>query len=225
MGKRGPKPVGRVLTEWSSEFAYALGLLTTDGSLSKDGRHINFTSGEEAQIRNFQDCLNLKDIKVGRKASGFTSEKKYYQIQFGDVLFFKWLLDFGLMPNKSKTLGVLKVPDKYFFDFLRGCFDGDGSINAYWDPRWHSSYMYYVNFASASPAFLDWLLSTIERLAGIRGCINAGGRGVQHLRYAKYGTKILLDEIYYSDNAPCLKRKFTKAQKIFTIDQQHNNES
>ena len=29
------------------------------------------------------------------------------------------------MPNKSKVLGVIEVPRKYFFDFLLGAFDGD----------------------------------------------------------------------------------------------------
>jgi len=33
---------------WSADFAYAVGLLTTDGSLSIDGRHINLTSKRKA---------------------------------------------------------------------------------------------------------------------------------------------------------------------------------
>ncbi|MDI6602577.1 MAG: LAGLIDADG family homing endonuclease [Patescibacteria group bacterium] len=30
--------------KWSSELAYLVGLITTDGSLSVDGRHLNITS-------------------------------------------------------------------------------------------------------------------------------------------------------------------------------------
>ena len=36
--------------KWTSELAYAVGLLTTDGSLSKDGRHIDLTSKDVEQL-------------------------------------------------------------------------------------------------------------------------------------------------------------------------------
>ena len=223
MGKRGPAPRGQVSTIWSSNLAYAVGLITTDGSLSINGRHINLTSKDREQVVNFKKCLGLKHIKIGRKSSGYSKKKLYYQVQFGDVLFYKWLMDLGLKPNKSKTLGSLTIPDQYFFDFLRGCFDGDGSINAYWDPRWHSSFMFYLNFVSASPQFLLWLQSTIIRLASAKGTINhSEAIRTSHLRYAKSATKILFNRMYYNKNIPYLKRKLVKAQKIFKIDKKHN---
>lgn len=223
MGKRGPKPLGQVSTKWSSDLAYAVGLLASDGNLSKDGRHMDLTSKDKGQIIAFKNCLDL-NVKIGMKTSGYTGRNDYFRVQFGDVLFYQWLLDIGLAPNKSKTLGELKIPDEHFFDFLRGCFDGDGSMYAYWDPRWHSSYMFYLNFASASPLFLSWLQSTIKRLAKVKGRIGSGGRGrsTQQLRFAKRETTVLFNKMFYSPDIPFLKRKFTKAQKIFTIDQQHN---
>ncbi len=33
------KPLGRVKIEWSDKFAYAIGLVASDGNLSPDGRH------------------------------------------------------------------------------------------------------------------------------------------------------------------------------------------
>ena len=45
-----------------------------------------------------------------------------------------------------KKLKSVVMPKKYFFDFLRGHFDGDGSFYSYWDKRWKSSYMFYVSF-------------------------------------------------------------------------------
>lgn len=44
---------------WNTKFAYAVGLMTTDGCLSKDKRHIDFTSKDLEQILNFQKCLNI----------------------------------------------------------------------------------------------------------------------------------------------------------------------
>lgn len=218
--KRGAKPQKRIAIQWTPDFAYALGLLTTDGNLSKDGRHLNFTSKEKELVKLFSTCLNLQN-KIGRKISGFTGKKIYFQIQFGDVEFYKWCLGIGLKPNKSKTLTKLKVPDKYFFDFLRGCFDGDGSIYAYWDPRWHSSYMFYLAFASGSLDFLKWLQDTTGRLIKIPGKIQLSGR-VWQLRFAKKDTLAIINKMYRSKNIPYLKRKFTKAKKIFEIEKNHN---
>lgn len=85
---------------------------------------------------------------------------------------------------RLRFLEILEI----FFDFLRGCFDGDGSMYAYWDPRWRSSYMFYVCFASASPRFLEWIQVTVEHLSGVRGKIGTTGSGrVQQLRFAKKG--------------------------------------
>ncbi|MFH1694205.1 MAG: LAGLIDADG family homing endonuclease [Patescibacteria group bacterium] len=221
MSKRGRKPLGKTSTRWTPELAYAVGLLATDGNLSKDERHMDFTSKDKSLVITFQNCLGLEN-KIGKKSSGYTNQKDYFHSQFGDVLFYRWLLGLGLKPNKSKTLGRLKIPDRYFFDFFRGCFDGDGSVYAYWDPRWHSSYMFYLTIASSSPAFLKYLQDSLENLVGIQGKISAGGRGSLHLRFAKKDTQILVKKMYYADSVPKLERKFTKIEKIFRINQSHN---
>lgn len=120
--------------KWSPNLAYVTGLISTDGNLSIDKRHIDFTSKDIQLIKTFKKCLGLKN-KIGLKTSGF-SDKKYPHVQFGDVRLYKWFLSIGLTVKKSKTIGKLKIPKKYFFDFLRGHFDGDGSCYSYWDPRW-----------------------------------------------------------------------------------------
>ncbi len=225
MGKRGPKPRDPATIEWSPRLAYAVGLIATDGCLSGDGRHITLTSKDKEQIITFRSCLGLERIKIGKYASGRSGQggrKDCLRLQFGDVGFYRWLLGIGLTPNKSKTIGPLKIPDRYFFDFFRGCFDGDGCIYGYWDPRWRSSYMYYCGIASASPVFLRWLQEVIERFVGVRGKISRAGGGTQQLRFAKAGTKVILKKMYHTKDAPYLKRKFVKAEKILTIDKQHN---
>ena len=55
------KPKGKVKIEWSPDFAYAIGLITTDGNLSPDGRHVNFTSKDLELIKNFH--RGLRDRK------------------------------------------------------------------------------------------------------------------------------------------------------------------
>jgi len=186
------RPLGKVKIKWSPEFAYAIGLLTTDGNLSPDGRHINFTSKDRELAETFKRILKIDNV-IGRKARGYEQEKKYFVIQFGDVLFYRFLETIGLMPNKSKLLGSLEIPDIYFFDFLRGHFDGDGTFYSYWDPRWRSSFMFYTEFISASRKHIDWLQKTLLEKLKIKGHItHSGGKVCYQLKYAKKESVILL---------------------------------
>jgi len=221
MGKRGVKPRQQVSTKWSPQLAYAVGLIATDGYLSKDKRHIDFTSEDIELIELFTKCLGLNHLKIGFKVG--STGKKCPRVQFGDVNFYQWLEGIGIGNKKSLTIGRVKVPKNYFFDFLRGCFDGDGTIYAYWDPRWRSSYMFYIAFASGSLTFLVWLQETIYQHAGIEGKIKRSRQWYQ-LAFAKKASRRLFQKMFHSKEIPYLKRKFLKAQKIFDIDAAHNLE-
>lgn len=218
MGKRGPKPEGKVKIKWSPDFAYAVGLITTDGNLSPDGRHINFTSKDRELIDLFQKTLNIK-IHIGRKASGSVREKKYFVAQFSDVLFYKFLLSIGLIPRKSKTLREVYIPEKYFYDFLRGHFDGDGCTHSYWDPRWRSSFMFYTIFVSASKDHVAWIRNKLYRNIGVRGHITGKGKQgtVYQLKYAKRESLRVLRKMYHSKSLPALSRKRLKIEKMLSI--------
>lgn len=203
--------------EWSPHFAYAVGLLVTDGSLSKDGRHIILVSKDLLQLLNFKKALNINN-SIGHTRSGYNG-KLCTRVQFGDVMFYKFLLYIGLMPNKTKTIGSLKIPQKYFFDFLRGHFDGDGSTYSYFDPRWKSSFMFYTAFVSASKTHVLWLQEEIRKLLGIHGYITGSGKrkSVYQLKYAKAESLRLLRKMYYSKNVMHLSRKRLKVEKMMRI--------
>jgi hypothetical protein len=194
---------------WSSELAYAIGLITTDGNLSKDGRHLEFTSKDMEQIRNFKYCLGLR-VKVSLKSSGYTGVRVPH-VQFGNVKFYRFLLSLGLHPAKSKTLNAVNVPDKYFFDFLRGHFDGDGHLYSYWDSRWKNSFMYYLAFSSASPKHILWLRTKLKQLLGVQGHITrAKGQSVEQLKYAKREGLLIFRKMYASSDCITLTRKRKK---------------
>lgn len=205
------KPKGKVKIEWSPNFAYAIGLLVTDGNLSPDGRHINFTSKDIELIKNFQRGLGISG-HIGIKARAKEHQKEYFVCQFGDVLFYRFLLSIGLMPRKSKRLNTIDVPDKYFFDFLRGHFDGDGTFYSYWDPRWRSSFMFYTVFLSASQQHIQWLQKKIDGFLGIKGHVNKAKKdSVYQLKYAKNDSWILLQRLYPPHSSVLyLKRKHLK---------------
>jgi hypothetical protein len=197
------KPLSKIKIQWSPEFAYCIGLITSDGNLSKDGRHINFTSKDKQLIDIFVDSLKIKN-KISMKGSGTIKEKNIFFVQFGDVNFYRFLQGIGLTPNKSKTLGQIQVPDKYFFDFLRGHFDGDGT--------------FYSVFISASKEHILWLQEKIKRRLGIEGHITKSGSQVCYqLKYAKSDSHKLLPKIYSHGNNLCLSRKYLKIKNALAI--------
>lgn len=219
MGKRGPKPKGKVELKWSSGFAYAIGLIVSDGSLSKDGRHVAFVSKDLELIKTFLKCLKTKS-SIGQKTSGHKSVNKCFVVQLGDVLFYNFLLNIGIMPNKSKIIGKVSIPDKYVFDFLRGSFDGDGSFNSYWDPRWRSSHMFYLNFSSASKPHIEWIREIIYKKTKISGHISKSLRkgSIYNLRYAKSDSIVIINKMYYNSNILFLKRKKEKIDKALHVE-------
>ncbi|MBI4088316.1 hypothetical protein HY418_02970 [Candidatus Kaiserbacteria bacterium] len=220
MGKRGPKPgfnpKRRISESWSPRFAYAIGLLATDGCLSPPGHLIDLTSKEREQLENFRGCVGI-NFAITKKYSG---GREYLRIQFKNALFYDFLVSIGLTPAKSKTLGPIAIPDAYFFHFLRGVFDGDGSTYSYWDPRWKSSFMYYLSFTSASSAFIRWLRETISRRLSVHGHVTQAKRKAvcYQLRYAKADALKIFRRMYkVAPKGMYLSRKRLKIQRMLAI--------
>ncbi len=203
---------------WSANLAYAVGLIATDGCLSIDGRHIDLTSKDIEQCKAFSKILGLTN-KIGLKTSG-SSDKEYYRVNFSNVGFYKFLLEIGLSPHKSLTIGKLDIPCKYFRDFIRGHLDGDGNITTYQDSyviykgRKYNNYRLFVRFFSASIQHLLWMQQMLFGLLNINGAIirnNKANRQRRHLvwylKYSKKESIKLLNWIYYKPDLPCLERK------------------
>lgn len=219
MGKRGPKPKNLIDTTWSADLAYAVGLLASDGCLIKGQYLVDLTSKDIEQLNNYKKCLRI-DMKIGVKSSSVGN--KAFRVQFKNLLFYSWLQDIGLTPNKSKTIGKLKIPAEYFFDFLRGEFDGDGCTHSYFDKRWPSSFMFYSIFVSASEDYIHWLREEIKKKLDINGHITNGGKkSIFQLKYAKGESLVLLRAMYYSDDITFLKRKRLKIDKTLGIVGEH----
>lgn len=147
MLKKGPKPKN-IDTTWSADLAYVVGIFASDGNIGADGMYLEVTSKDKIILEQVLRITGMEHIKIGTKRNG--SGAIAHRIQFKRVLFHQWLCDLGLRPNKSLTLSSLKIPNRYFFDFLRGGWDGDGTMYYTKDTRWKHSYAVSVGFASGS---------------------------------------------------------------------------
>lgn len=200
--------------KWTRNLSYVVGLFVTDGNLSKDRRHITFTSKDIELINNVISVLKLNN-RVGITKN---SKSKSFRIQIGNTSFYKWLIKIGLAPKKSLTLGPVNIPDQYFIDFLRGHLDGDGSITTYLDKyncKNNPKYKYrrlFVRFISGSYKHILWLHKKIINIANVKGRMHISkpnhlGNSMYIIKFGKKESLVLLNKIYYKNVLPCLSRK------------------
>lgn len=213
--------------KWTSQLAYAIGLISTDGNLSKDKRHINFTSSDIQLINTYKLCLS-KNNSITLNSFSERTKKQSYKFQFSDVNFYDFLVKIGLHPNKSLTIDKINVPNKYFRDFLRGHLDGDGSIIYYKDKyniNKNPRYIYdrlFVYFISASEKHIKWLQESIYKLIGVQGSLNKQAWKeknktiIYRLKFSTKQAKVILNWIYYKPNLPCLLRKYQIAKPFLS---------
>ena len=186
-----------------SNLWYLVGLITSDGSLSKDGRHVDITSSNYEFLCGVNKLIG-SDIKIGVKYGGFKRQKAFH-IQITNRNFYEFLLSIGLMPNKSLILEKVEVPDSHFNDFLRGLIDGDGGIQK-WVHHTNKREQWNLRVASGSKKFLEWLQNKIENLIGVKGGLYTQSPTQHRLKYGKMAAKVITQKCYY-EGAFALERK------------------
>jgi hypothetical protein len=166
----------------------------------------------------FRRSLGIHN-KVFRHARGGETLKRYYGLTFGDIYFYKFLTRIGLTPAKSKTLQAVEIPKRFFADFLRGLFDGDGSFYTYWDRRWKRSFVFQMTFCSASKSFIHWLQNKLNELYDVKGVLRRGD-GDYVIRYVKGDSIRLYNHMYRPPTDLFLSRKYNKIRSAIEFDRE-----
>jgi len=141
--------------QWSPNMAYILGFIVADGSVwkrknRKDSYVMNITSKDREHLEEMQKAMSSQ-YKLGLKSSGSSGEKKYSYIQISNKEICKDLINLGVVPRKTYNLNPIRVPNEYFSDFVRGFFDGDGSVYTY---KVNKTQQVKVGFVSSSLSFI-----------------------------------------------------------------------
>ncbi len=193
-----------------------MGLIASDGCLSSNRKSTTFVSTDLDQIHNFLKALKIKS-SIGLTYSGKGSVA--YRVQVGDVNFYNFLESIGFTQAKSLTIRRISVPLKYFYHYLRGYFDGDGCTYSYFDPRWRSSFMFYISFACGSWDHLDWIQDILYALTNCKGHLTNWTRRkiCYQLRYSKYESITILKQMYKNKGKFYLKRKYLKINDALAI--------
>lgn len=194
------------MIEWKSakseDLWYLVGLLTSDGCLSGDGRHVILTAKDEMFLEKVRLRLRISNpVTMTRGGVGSLC----HRLQIGGVDFYRFLRSIGLTPRKSLTLGSLRVPRIYFLDFLRGIIDGDGSIRSWIHPT-NGGSQWSLRIYSGSVNFLLWLKDEIDLILSSRGKIHRNNKTEHVLKYGKMAAQDILKRCYY-DGCLGLDRK------------------
>lgn len=182
-------------------------MIVSDGSLSKDGRHIDITSKDPKFLKELVERARLPN-KVAEKTGGFG--KKGHRVQISNKNFYDFLLSVGLTPNKSLTIKGLKIQERYFVDFLRGLIDGDGYMRVWTHPS-NKKEQWSLRICSGSRLFIDWIKDRIEFLLCAKGKVYKKVDTVFVLKYGKMAAREILNRCYY-DGSFGLQRKVLLAQ-------------
>lgn len=173
--------------------AYWLGFLAADGCVfTASGRYLvrlRLKASDEDHVRNFAQGSGSNAV-VTRSQAG------YVQVEYYDRYLVAALARWGIVPNKTFTISFPEhLPPQLHAAWVRGYFDGDGSI--YWRARggWRDV---TCKFVSGSPFIIDGLQERLGR-AGIGTGKVAHGSGraiVLPVRTAKANLKAFAEYLY-----------------------------
>jgi len=116
----------------SREKAYWLGFLYADGFVSGRTTGIRLSIRDKKHLEKFATFIKTnKKVTTGEQDS-FGVITEYAEIRIYSIEIVEDLISLGCVERKSLILNFPskeQVPSKYMNDFIRGYFDGDGSIS------------------------------------------------------------------------------------------------
>lgn len=146
----------KFFSDWSSEMAYVLGYIYADGYVHRDVAKLRIASSDLDILKKIRNALEYNgSILHGKNKNG-----TWYELNIRRLPLYNDLRKLGIYPNKSLTMRFPDVPSKYLPDFIRGYFDGDGSVHEV--KRKRITPGLEVDFATGSKSFAESLLKILQ---------------------------------------------------------------
>lgn len=196
------------------EKAYWLGMFYADGTVSSNSNKIALSLKDKEHVQKFQKSISAINNKiVAIEDTRFSKECVQYIFSINDKELHDALVRWGCVPNKTYTteLHFPNIPKEFYYDFIRGYFDGDGCI---------------MFSKSQNKYKLDWcgnftFLTELKTILGkekISLCQNSVSKITYNLRISgkQDVTRILQDMYKTSTEDARLIRKYEIVQKAFS---------
>ena len=104
--------------------------------------------------------------------------KNCYRLMYNSTGLAEWFISNQCDSQKSLTVKFPNIPKKYLKDFIRGCWDGDGSLSFTKSGNKGKNYQRQANLTSGSLEFCNELSAVLNKLS-IKNKVIPHGR---HLR-------------------------------------------
>ncbi len=184
--------------KWSREMAYVLGFFAADGYITVNKRGGQFWCiqiTDKELLFSIREALTAKHKISERIGKG--NNQTQYRLQIGSIEMCTDLRNLGFSERKTKSMSIPHVPEKYFADFTRGYFDGDGNI---WAGLSHKerktqTATLFIAFTSCSVPFLMELKKRLGIFC-LGGCIYRSKRNYVRLQYSTVDSLKLYDFMY-----------------------------
>lgn len=195
----------------SADKAYWLGFIMADGNVyqHKDSNRmsmeIKLQQSDIQHLKNLANMIGFPEEKVisGTKQDSRTGKSySYASIRTYNNVFCSNLLQYGVMPRKTghEVFPRNQIPIEFQSDFVRGFWDGDGSV-----------FEDTINVCSTSIAFICTLSSWLCHRS-IHYSLRYDNH-IYRILISKYSYKDFLDIVYYP-NCFGLTRKVNAAYSI-----------
>jgi LAGLIDADG-like domain len=210
---------------WSPSMAWVLGLLYTDGNLFRVPRsepgdergpwHVSLFQKEPEVLVKVRELLNCNANLYFQPKVGIRGE--LYTLRISDKELFADLVGLGLHARKSSTVRIpASIPAEYVSHFIRGCWDGDGSVHT---SKGDARQNVVASFVTGSKDFAKDILRYLGDL-GLPETTLRRGSGAFEFKYGGANCALLARVLYKdADASMWLNRKeelFRMVARSFT---------
>lgn len=202
--KRATKKNESYFSTQNSNMAWLLGFIASDGSIRKDENEIKI--GLAITDKEILEKIK-KELELETEVKEYINSKGYEccKLQWTCEQHKKDLATYNIVPAKTFILKPpYKLDKKYYIDYIRGYFDGDGSVNYIASNnslRWQ--------ICSATKEILEFILDYFEEEYNIPKVNIQKREGKNTIYYFQYSTSATkkIYSILYTPNSLYLKRK------------------
>jgi len=165
----------------------------------------------------------------------YRNQQKYGDITSGEIYTFAISIEriyddlilLGLTPRKSRTMKFPPVPDEYLRHFIRGCWDGDGSVSVYEDSsRTKTTRRLKASFTSGSLQFIQSMVKRLVRVGLRQRNIHRDGMRSYSIAFSDESCRAFYEYLYKDVNPDLfLARKYKLFSDFFGKLKNKNNEA
>lgn len=189
--------------------AYIMGFLAADGHIHQkdNGIEIGLSSIDVDFLKQIKKELNIEhEVKISMTSNGY----EQCRLSFSSEQIKKDLEEYGITYNKTYNLHLPNLSTEYKIDFIRGFFDGDGSVSTAGECaiRWQ--------ICSATKDILEEIVKFLYenyQIPKVNIQIQQRKNPLYVIQYSSTATRKIFN-ILYTENSLYLPRKYEKFKMI-----------